>query len=263
MREAVTRGIICVRDPETLMEYWVARITYTEYEDGTYVYSIQPNYSVIELLKAPLFQGIPGINLDLRRAEYVRENKTPVFVSERAPAENREDLWKLLDEMDMPYLNKLEWLIRTERTYSGDNLYVVADSNAAMEEVVDLVVRAIGPRSSDALRAILEAVCAGKVIRGNGFKIDDSNRVEMHALLKMLYVKEKSYLDARRKEGLDVAKSQKKLGRPSKRVDQLKLIDAIEKYARDELSAEEAARVAGVSRATLFRRMKAFGISKR
>lgn len=56
----------------------------------------------------------------------MRENVVPVFISERTPGENREDLWELLEECGVQYLNRLEWLIRTETRYSGDGMYVQA-----------------------------------------------------------------------------------------------------------------------------------------
>ena len=64
------------------------------------------------------------MDLDLKKELYIRENITPVFISERAPGKNREDLWELLKQCDMQYLNQLEWLIRTDTRYSGDKLFV-------------------------------------------------------------------------------------------------------------------------------------------
>ena len=55
-----------------------------------------PFYHVIELLPTRLFQGIPGLDMCLRKERYVRENMTPVFISERTSRENRENLWELL-----------------------------------------------------------------------------------------------------------------------------------------------------------------------
>lgn len=43
----------------------------------------------------------------------MRDNITPTFVSERA-RRNREGLWELLAACDMEYLDKIEWLIRTD-----------------------------------------------------------------------------------------------------------------------------------------------------
>ena len=105
MKEIVTRGDIWLKDDYNLT-YKVADICYTEREDESFVYEINPNYSVISLLDTKEFQGIPGLDLDLKKKSYIRENVIPVFISERTPAKNREDLWTLLKECDMQYLNQ-------------------------------------------------------------------------------------------------------------------------------------------------------------
>lgn len=64
------------------------------------------------------------MDLDLRKKEYIRRNRVPVFISERTPSKNRENLIELLDACGMDYLNRLEWLIRTDTRYAGDSLYV-------------------------------------------------------------------------------------------------------------------------------------------
>lgn len=50
MRSKMTEGAICVRDPETLVEYRVAFISYTAWENDEFCYEIEPNYAVTELL---------------------------------------------------------------------------------------------------------------------------------------------------------------------------------------------------------------------
>ena len=107
MREVTTSGLICLRD-DLDIEYKIARIDFIEREDESFTYVITPCYEVIDLLGPPHFQGIPGLNLDLRKPRYVRDNLVPVFISERSPGKNREDLWQLLDHVGMKHLNQLE-----------------------------------------------------------------------------------------------------------------------------------------------------------
>ena len=90
MREIVTSGDICLKDKYKLI-YKVAEITYTERVDESIVCEIKPNYSVIKLLESEDFQGILGLNLDLKKDSYVRKNIIPIFISERTPGKNRED----------------------------------------------------------------------------------------------------------------------------------------------------------------------------
>lgn len=127
MREAITRGIICIDDP-TGKQYRVSKIQYLVREDDSFEYIFTPDYSVIDSLpKSAGFQGIPGLDLTLRKSQYIRKDRIPVFISERSPQKNREDLWELLQKYDMDYLNSLEWLIRTDMQYCGDTLYVIRD----------------------------------------------------------------------------------------------------------------------------------------
>lgn len=259
MKAVTTKGAICLTDEETLLRYRVAAITYEERQDGGFRYIIVPNYSVVSLLAPPLFQGIPGLNLDMHCKEYVRENRTPVFVSERTPAENREDVRELLDEEGMEYLNRLEWLIRTETRYSGDNLYVesLEEGSDAPVEVGDL--SDLGARSAQAMKGILDALCRGCDVVGEGFRIDDSNRAEMHALLRALYAKEKSFIDERRREGTVRAAAEGKYrGRQRRPLDEIRFADVVKRYEGGRLDAGQAASELGVSRATFFRRLKEF-----
>lgn len=262
MRPITTKGVICLADETTRLEYHLGAIEYTEYEDGSFRYVITPNYSVIALLHPPLFQGIPGVNLDLHCKEYVRENRTPVFVSERAPAENREDVRELLDRCGLEYLNRLEWLIRTATRYSGDHLYVIRAEEADLPAPAPVFVgdlSGLGARSAQATKALLDMMCQGRVIRGEGFTIDDSNRAEFYATLHALYVKEKSFIDRQRHAGIKRASVEGKYqGRQRIRLDEIKLADIIDRYSAELITAEQAASELKISRATFFRRLKEF-----
>lgn len=261
MREAVTEGVICVLDEETLVEYSVCDIRLAEREDGPSRWVLEPRWGVVDLLAPPLFQGIPGINLDLRLREYVREGRTPVFVSERAPSENREDVRALLEREGLDYLNKLEWLICTDTRYPGDSLYVrrrTAEDDVREVDAGDLSTA--GARSSQAMRRLLEHMAAGRDVVGEGFAIGDGNRVHVHGLLRLLYLKEKSHLSRLRAEGSAAAAAEgRRAGRKPAAIDEIALADVFERYEKGRLSAREAASELGVSRATFFRRKAEMG----
>ena len=259
MREVTTEGVICVREDETRIEYALCHIALTEREDDSFEWSFRPRWSVIDLLSPPLFQGIPGLNLDLRLEEYIRRDRTPVFVSERVPAENREDVRGLLDQEGLEYLNKLEWLIRTEYRYAGDQLYVrrKLESDDVLEVDAGDLSR-VGARSSQAIRFLLEQMALGRNVRGDGFRIDEANRVGAHALLRLLYLKEKKHLDGLRGEGVARARAAGgRVGRKPAAIDDIALNDMVERFERGLLTAEDAARGLGISRSTFFRRMQA------
>ena len=139
------------------IEFAVCKIEYREWENEEFEYRFMPLYSVIDLLDQSIFQGIPGIDLAKRKAEYVRKNIVPTFISERAPGKNREELWKLLEDCGMTYLNQLEWLIKTDTHYIGDRLYVrkitVQDENSITFNNLK--------RNADIQKRLLENICAG------------------------------------------------------------------------------------------------------
>lgn len=255
MREAVTQGIICLTDPETDVQYRVADIEYREREDETFVYAIAPRYEVADLLSPPLFQGIPGLNLDLRLPVYARENRTPVFVSERVPAENREDVRELLDETEMDYLDKLEWLIRTDTRYSGDNLYVIRQDNAA--KTVDVGnLEGLSPQTAEAAGQILGLVARGSMVEGEGFSIDDGNRKAFHNLLRALYLKGKGPRVQPKRTNDPTGAPTAGPGRRRKPVDDIRFEDAVARFEAGRIPAAQAAYESGLSRATFFRRLK-------
>jgi len=118
-----TLGEICYRHSQTLL-FKIARITYERYDDEGYQYVFEPYYDVIDGLCDIDYGGIPGIDLSLRKIKYYRVDTTPVFISERTPSETRVDVRNLIMEAGLEYLNRLEWLVKTDHSYSGDRLVV-------------------------------------------------------------------------------------------------------------------------------------------
>ena len=253
MREIVTRGDICLKD-EYKFIYKIAEITYTEREDESFIYEIKPNYSVIGLLESKDFQGIPGLNLDLKKESYVRENIIPVFISERAPGKNREDLWKLLKDCDMQYLNQLEWLIRTETQYSGDKLFVQRQENKA---IIVEKINNLGNRSAVICRKILEAICYGNVVKTSSLIIDDENRKEYYKLLMALYCTERKYIDSQRSIGIAVSSQNGNYkGREKIKIDKLLAQEIFLDYKLKKITSTVAAEKLGISKSTFLRRYK-------
>ena len=255
MREIVTHGDICLKDDYNLT-YKVAEIIYTEREDESFVYEIRPNYSVIDLLDSKNFQGIPGLDMDLKKESYVRENVIPVFISERAPARNREDLWALLKECDMQYLNQLEWLIRTEKRYSGDKLFVQRpeDKSIEIESINDL-----GNRSAVICRKLLEIICYGDEVISSTLAVNDKNRKQYYDLLMTLYSTERKFLDSCRSEGIKKsAKEGNYKGRARIRIDKLEAQEIFLDYQNNKITSTEAARLLAISKSTFLRRYREY-----
>jgi len=119
----IISGEICYRHSQTLL-FKISKITYERYDDEGYQYVFEPYYDVIDGLCDIDYGGIPGIDLSLRMAKYYRADTTPVFISERTPSETRVDVRNLIMEAGLEYLNRLEWLVKTDHSYSGDRLVV-------------------------------------------------------------------------------------------------------------------------------------------
>ena len=255
MKEAVTSGVICL-DGEYDFTYYIADIKYTEREDESFCYEITPNYSVIDLLTTEYFQGIPGLDLGLKKKSYIRENVVPVFISERTPGENREDLWELLKECDMQYLNRLEWLIRTKTRYSGDGMYVCRPDK---KDINVLSIAELGNRSSVICRKILESICSGAQIITEDYVIDDSNRKAYFELFMALYKTERKYLEERRRKGISKSASLGKYkGRARIKIDSMELNDIFSKYELGVINGREAAEKLDISASTFFRRYREY-----
>ena len=112
----------------------VAQIDYQEYDEENFQYVISPYWEIVDGLPASVFQGIPGIDMDLRLEKYYRVNYIPTFIAERTPSENREDLWEILESVGLDYYDRFEWLLRTTMRAANDNLIV---ERKRMSQVVE------------------------------------------------------------------------------------------------------------------------------
>ncbi len=257
MNQITTTAKICLDDPLGFT-YKISRVDYIVRDDESYAYVFAPDYSVIDLLASDLFQGIPGLDLDLRKPRYVRENMTPVFISERTPGENREDLWKLLQDCGMDHLNRLEWLIRTRTRYGGDLLYARQWTEEDEKHSVDFTdIEKSETRSAAAIRRLLREICAGNDIRADGFRIDDGSRKAYYSLLMSIYRKEKGYIDRQRADGIRKSAAQGQYrGRKPIPIDGIRFMEMKEKYEHGTVTARDAAAALGMSRSTFFRKLR-------
>lgn len=160
-RIILTEGeiVLCYRNN---ILFKVAKVTYEKFDDEQFQYSFTPYYDVIDALPVSIFQGIPGLNLGLRKQTYWRVNMTPVYVTERSPSANREGLDKLLKIAGMNYLNRLEWMTKTSFTYMGDSfitlpmnhVYETKIKNNSRLAFLSSVLRLLGSRNSISIRGI-------------------------------------------------------------------------------------------------------------
>lgn len=247
-----TDALICLKD-DFGIEYVICEVEYKIWESEEFEYRFRPVYPVIDLLDSKLFQGIPGINLDKRKPEYVRKNVVPTFISERAPGKNREELWKLLEDCNMQYLNQLEWLTRTDTHYVGDRLYVRKTTSPYESDITFDNLK----RNVDIQKRLLEYICAGRSFSYEGFLIDDSNRSVCYNLLYRLFHKEAERIKELQMDGIRRAKADGKYqGRKSIQIDDLAFNDVLRKYKNKQINANDAAKKLGISLSTFYRRIK-------
>ncbi|MCQ2771684.1 MAG: hypothetical protein MJ238_00185 [Bacilli bacterium] len=215
MNSVVTNASICVEHENII--YRLSSITHIENEDGTFKYIFKPNFSVIDIVDPKCFAGIPGLNLDLRKEVYVRENVLPVFISERVPQENREDYWEMLESVGMDYMNPLEYLMRVKTRYSGDKLIVLPHEEKKTVDIDDSSTDNI----PTIIKRILDELAKGNDVFYSGEIIDDENRQTTFSLLRKMYQKSSLYKNTVLKHGRDKAKLEKKyLGRKPIEVDE-------------------------------------------
>lgn len=256
MRKLTTMGFICLEDDYKFI-YKIAKIEYEEWEDGAFNYTFRPFYNVIDMLPDRLFQGIPGLDLSLKKSVYERKNIVPTFIAERTPSERREDLWALMEESGMQALNRLEWLIKTNKRYSGDRFFVIPfdgkDTVSYKERsMYDLVKR------SDALnKKLLEIICFGDYLYADDIIIDDKSRLYYYRLLMPMYIREFERKKRLKICGIEKAKEQNVYkGRRQIKIDPLLFDRVANDYLNGKISADQASLILKISRATFFRRLR-------
>lgn len=257
MNKLITQGVICLKDDYNFV-YKIADIDYVEYENGEFAYYFYPCYNVIDLLTPYLFQGIPGLDLSKRLKCYERHNITPVFISERTPSDNREDLWEYLDKYNMKSLNRLEWLIKTDTRYSGDRLYVKERRNIENDSVINIDSMFNLVKRVDSINEVLlDIICYGDYLECKEITINDNNRKDYYDLLMPIYIKEYSLRRNQIMQGIKVAKENGTYkGRKKIMLDPLLFRKTGQEYQNGNISLEEALRKLKISKSTFFRRLK-------
>ena len=257
MRKMITQGFICLEDKYKFI-YKIAQIEYVEWEDGAFNYIFRPFYNIIDLLPDSLFQGIPGLDLSLRRAVYERKNMVPTFILERSPSEQREDFWMLMEESGVKAINRLDWLIRTNKRYSGDNFFIIPFVGNETVTYQKRTMYDLVKRSDSINKKLLEIICFGDNLYTDEIVIDDKSRMYYYKLLMPMYIREYEQRKVHRMEGIEKAKEGNVYkGRRQLKLDPLLFDKVANDYLKGKISLEQAISILKISRATFFRRLKA------
>ena len=270
-------GIIKVYDRYN-RKYNVGEIIFERFDDQNYQYIIKPYWQFIDHIPNGLFQGIPGIDMDLRREFYYRVNMTPAFISMRTPSRSRENVRELMRSVGLDYYDRFEWLLRSEMRCGDDNLLVVrkpsdnqriSDWNQIRnrhlhsDDIVELD-RLCGIQSSNAkliedMFSLLQSGAQIYVASEDRY-IDNGERRAMLYLLRNMLECVDQNKRIRREEGIEKAKRNGRYtGRKPIEVDERLLKQTAIAFLNNSISEKEAMDKLKInSRSTFYRKIKKF-----
>ena len=253
MKTYYSRGLIVVKDKFNIT-HLLSKIEYFCNEDETFKYVFTPSYSTISLLKSDIFQGLPGLNLDIKKEKYERINRVPVFISERVPNKNREDYYELLKEVNMEYMDPIEYLIRVKGQYFGDPYFVIAYKD---KEKIDLDNLTGKYTNTDLTKIILDNIAIGNDIIFNDTLINDDNRKLIYDILIKLYKRSVTYKKEKQLEGISLAKINGKYkGRKRIEIDVINFLNYLNKINNKEITVKETCKNLGITIDKFYREKK-------
>lgn len=253
----------------------VAQIDYQEFDEENFQYVISPYWEIVDGLPASVFQGIPGIDMELRLKNYYRVNYVPTFISERTPSEGREDLWELLESVGLDYYDRFEWLLRTNMRAANDNLIVerrnkvksvkqfapgvISELQYGDELIVESWESIADTAAGIADFAFGIVTCGADMVTQSGrVLIDAASRAAMVPYIITQRIISRKERAAKRQEGIERAKRNGKYsGRKPIEVDE-NILRLLEKELDENIiTVEEAMKRAKInSRSTFYRKLK-------
>lgn len=248
MKKNVEKCLICLR--EDGITYRLCELIQTiDGSDFSYVFI--PRYEVLDLLPGGCFDGIQGLDLTLRKKEYRREG-IPVFLSERIPPENREDLQEILATCRLDYFDPIQLFLRSRERYSGDSLFALP-----FEGAKDVKLQLSSEKDTyPQIKAILQNLANGNRVKLNGRDQDG------RTLFGNLYPIYRFSLSQKQKNQRVGAAARKSRGsyRGRKEIPFVKddFRKIVESYRRKESTIDEALSLSGLSKSTFFRRCKKY-----
>lgn len=268
-------GIIKVYDRNN-NRYSVGEIVFERYDDQNYQYIIKPYWNLIKSIPNGIFQGIPGIDMDLRYDTYYRVNMTPAIISMRTPSESRENVRQLMASVGLDYYDRFEWLLRSESKCGDDNLMIVrkyerTNRTISISEINDinlspedtLKIHSLNELSTGSLRIvqhvyqILQSGVRVYITSENRFLEENERDIMLYLLSNMLEGINNANM-SNRKKGRELAKkSGRYTGRKPIEVNE-KLLRSVSKDFREHvISEQEALQKLSISRSTFYRKLKA------
>jgi len=220
--------------------YKIAKLTYKLYENEEFIYIFEPFYDVLEVFP---YLGIPGLELSLRKNQYIRENIEPVFVSMRIVPKNRANLNEELKGLCLTYYNPFLLLLDSKYSCPGDSLYLKSDS--FFKELLN--TNNNKSNLYDSIKHTLQKIAAKENFKYGDLEINDETRNTSLKIFINLYQGVLKYY----KEKLSIK------GRPKKAVSLIILQELYKQYKLGIISFSDLLRRTNISsRSTLYRRLK-------
>lgn len=266
-------GIIKAMD-KMKNQYNIAEVAFERYDDQNFQYVFKPYWKLLENLPKYIFDGIPGIDLSVRKQCYYRVNMTPSFITKRTPSESRENLWELLQEVGLDYYDRFEWLLRTDKCCGDDNFVVVRkrDNPKTFENIDSETLNHVQPNDivvlnnlcdialnrnqlSESLFRMLQSGATIRIEEDNmTFSIENCNPLY---ILERMMSYHKTYAATCQREGIRRAKIEGKYkGRKRIEVDPLQFKSKVEQFEQGLLTECEILNEFGISRSTFYRRIR-------
>lgn len=259
----------------------VGKITYELFWNEEFQYIISPFWDIVDTLPANVFQGIPGIDMDLRLKNYYRVNYVPVFITERTPGPNRGDLWELMESVGLSYYDRFEWLIRTDLSAACDNLiverareksrvskavdrknlYSLIEEGQYGDEIVIDSLEVLGKNSKECTKTMNRLMHYGIKLSSEREKLnlEIEDYKGFIPVFDMMYRADYAQRKKEQKQGIDRAKEKGVYqGRKKKSIDEELLKDSIARFQKNRISLEEALEITGFSKSTFYRRMREY-----
>lgn len=268
-------GIIKVYDKYN-RDYNVGEIIFERFDEQNFQYIIKPYWELIKFIPEGIFQGIPGINMNIKKESYYRVNMTPVFISMRTPSESRENIQELMTSVGLDYYDRFEWLLRSEAKCGDDNLFVVRKpsynrlikdlnhtKNINPDDVIELNklcdIQSSNSKLIENMYLLFQSGAKIYIKSENRF-IDNIERTTMLYLLGNML----QYIDQNnknhRKEGIKKAKANGKYtGRKPIEIDSQLLKQVAIAFLNNHISEKTAMKKLGInSRSTFYRKIKTY-----
>lgn len=251
MKKSVTEGLITTKHNNIVFR--VCKITYIVFDNDKFRYEFEPYYDVIDIL-GEQFQGIPGLNLDLRKEVYIRENKTPCFISERVPHHSRENYYEMLEEAGLEVMDPIKYLINTSYQYFGDDLKVIPYEPRRLVKIEDELTtqNVIGT-----MKVVLDNVAKGNSVIFGDLLVNSRNSKEIFNSYLFLYNRSSATLRQQRKDEIkDENRSFRYAGRKPKEIDEALFREYLNKVRLGLISNVAAAKEMNIPIATYNRAKK-------